>query len=91
MYIYIYMILCIVFVIGHYILSILGKNDQKILCPHLVPKTGGSLHGTHHILGRFHRGSEVISMLEGLQDKFVDERVTLEKEEAKKRHSYDAW
>lgn len=34
---------------------------------------------------------EVISMLEGLQDKFVDERVSLEKEEAKKRHSYEAW
>jgi len=31
----------------------------------------------------------VISMLEGLQDKFVDERVTLEKEEAKKRHTYE--
>ncbi|CAL1157219.1 unnamed protein product [Cladocopium goreaui] len=31
----------------------------------------------------------VISMLEGLQDKFVDERVSLEKEEAKKRHSYE--
>ena len=29
-------------------------------------------------------------MLEGLQDKFVDERVTLEKEEAKKRHTYVA-
>ena len=29
-------------------------------------------------------------MLEGLQDKFVDERVTLEKEEAKKRHTYAA-
>lgn len=27
-------------------------------------------------------------MLEGLQDKFVDERVTLEKEEAQKRHTY---
>lgn len=27
-------------------------------------------------------------MLEGLQDKFVDERVSLEKEEAAKRHSY---
>lgn len=33
---------------------------------------------------------QVISMLEGLQDKFVDERVTLEKEEAKKRHTYVA-
>ena len=30
-------------------------------------------------------------MLEGLQDKFVDERVTLEKEEATKRHTYAAW
>jgi len=31
----------------------------------------------------------VIGMLEGLQDKFVDERVTLEKEEATKRHTYE--
>ena len=29
-------------------------------------------------------------MLEGLQDKFVDERVSLEKEEATKRHTYAA-
>lgn len=32
----------------------------------------------------------VISMLEGLQDKFVDERITLEKEEQAKKHSYAA-
>eukprot|EP00440_Ansanella_granifera_P050578 gb/GFBE01054819.1/.p1 GENE.gb/GFBE01054819.1/~~gb/GFBE01054819.1/.p1 ORF type:complete len:679 (+),score=287.16 gb/GFBE01054819.1/:1-2037(+) len=31
----------------------------------------------------------VISMLEGLQDKFVDERVALEKEEAAKKHAYE--
>ena len=31
----------------------------------------------------------VISMLEGLQDKFVDERISLEKEEQKKRHTYE--
>ena len=31
----------------------------------------------------------VITMLEGLQDKFVDERISLEKEEQKKRHSYE--
>lgn len=35
--------------------------------------------------------AEVISMLEGLQDKFVDERISLEKEEAAKKHSYEAW
>jgi len=31
----------------------------------------------------------VISMLEGLQDKFVDERISLEKEEQKKRHAFE--
>ena len=31
----------------------------------------------------------VISMLEGLQDKFVDERISLEREEQKKRHAYE--
>eukprot|EP00930_Biecheleria_cincta_P019942 TRINITY_DN1509_c0_g2_i1.p1 TRINITY_DN1509_c0_g2~~TRINITY_DN1509_c0_g2_i1.p1 ORF type:complete len:673 (+),score=249.40 TRINITY_DN1509_c0_g2_i1:57-2075(+) len=31
----------------------------------------------------------VISMLESLQDKFVDERASLEKEEAQKKHAYE--
>lgn len=65
--------------------SVFLANGQ-ISCPHLAasreappapPAPPGQL--------------EVISMLEGLQDKFVDERVSLEKEEAKKRHSYEAW
>ena len=30
-------------------------------------------------------------MLEGLQDKFVDERISLQKEEQAKKHSYAAW
>ena len=32
----------------------------------------------------------VLQMLEGLQDKFVDERSSLEKEEQAERHSYEA-
>jgi len=31
----------------------------------------------------------VVSMLESLQDKFVDERMSLEKEEAQKKHAYE--
>lgn len=53
-----------------------------------APRGGSLLEAPEPKTYEFQSGG-VIGMLEGLQDKFVDERISLEKEEAAKKHSYE--